>query len=289
MAALRRSCTRAPLSRFVLSASGGSRAPGQGECSAEQDADRCQSGSSRARKDHGTLKRDAPRVTALLRAWLSRVALPDERINENDGHGGGRNGANERAPASAHNAGCDETQHRGRERQNGPWRPNAGVLVLEVPEQPQRRGNDGREEGCDGPVHRAPATVVPPSGCAGCSFPCNSALRHRTPVAPPHCSFRLMGGVCVATAPLLSWTTSECGGRTPSGFCGRREQRSARSRRRETQVVPCECLRVRRRALASTYQGRACWRTTPLPPSQARRRSELSATDAGVQRRTARS
>jgi hypothetical protein len=31
------------------------------------------------------------------------------------------------------------------------------------------------------------------------------------------------------------------------------------------------------------------WPTTPLPPSQARRRSELPATDVGVQRRTARS
>jgi hypothetical protein len=164
------------LSRFLLSASGGSRAPGQGECSAEQDADHCQSGRGRARKDHGTFGRDAPRVAALIRARLSRVPLPDERINENDGHGGGRNGAYERAPASAHNAGGDETQHRGRQRQSGPRRPNARVLVLEVPEQPQGRGNDGREEGCDGPVHRAPATVVPPSGCVGCSFPCQAAV-----------------------------------------------------------------------------------------------------------------
>ena len=166
----------APAAAIVLSASGGSRAPGQCECSAEEDADRCQSGRSRARKDHGTLRRDAPRVAALIRARLSRVALPDERINENDGHGRGRNGAYDRAPASAHNAGSDETQHRGRERQSAPWRPNARVLVLEVPEQPQGRGDDAREEGCDGPVHCPPATVVPPSRCVGCSV---HATRYR--------------------------------------------------------------------------------------------------------------
>jgi len=40
---------------------------------------------------------------------------------------------------------------------------------------------------------------------------------------------------------------------------------------------------------SESRSGKEAARPTPLPPSQARRRSELSATDVGVQRRTARS
>lgn len=146
--------------QVVLSGSGDLPAPGQGECSAEQDPDRCETGSGRARKHHSTVARDTPRVAALVRARLRRLALPDERINENDGRCGGHDRAGKRAPTSAHNAGSDESQHRGRERQSGPWRPDARVLVLEVPEEPQGRGNEGRKEGRNGAVHCAPGTVV---------------------------------------------------------------------------------------------------------------------------------